>query len=339
MDLDRTTLLFFYGTLKRGFPNHSLLSDLIRSGDAAFIAAGRTARRLPLVVGPFSIPFLLHLPGSGCRVAGELYALSPRGLTIIDEFEGITRGHYERLHLVVVPVIPGGGALDREDDEVKEGTDAVAAGALQAEAYFLHQSFAEAMWRRCEERGLGLYSEDDARGSDPLDTFLPKNNEKEIQKEIACDHQNSEIEENQADFEGHKKSLKNNTISSFGDDVLCHKADGTEDLPLSSNVSQNKQSPSYDSPRDEILSQHDEGKYPMIGKMIVDNVTKENDIALCKLVIKCRDINAQAECCETNSQIEKSKSDSQLPQGPLQQSPECVVSAEVEDDDIDYDLK
>ncbi|WOL17442.1 hypothetical protein Cni_G26234 [Canna indica] len=105
----------------------------------------------------------------------------------------------------------------------------------------------------------------------------------------------------------------------------------------------------------------------MIGEMIVDNVTKENDIApsevskediksklnlvsskgsdeclkkeseinnnfLHQEAIKCRDMNAQAECSDTNSQIEKSKSDSRLSQGPLQRNPECEVSAGVEDD-------
>ncbi|CAL9151826.1 unnamed protein product [Musa hybrid cultivar] len=160
MEADRTALVFVYGTLKRGFPNHSLLDDLIRDGDATFVAAGRTASPFPLVVGPLSIPFLIRLPGSGRRVSGEIYTLSPRGLARVDDLEGTHRGHYERLALAVVPVtsVPDGAEADNEE------AAAAAAGAVEAEAYFAHRSYADDMWRRKGERGLGSYSEEDARG-------------------------------------------------------------------------------------------------------------------------------------------------------------------------------
>ncbi|XP_074587934.1 putative gamma-glutamylcyclotransferase At3g02910 isoform X1 [Curcuma longa] len=163
MDLDRTALVFVYGTLKRRFPNHSLLADLAYAGDASFLTAARTARRFPLVIGPLSIPFLLRLPGSGRRVDGELYSVSSRGLSRLDELEGTTRGHYERLPLVVVPCTPG--VDDDEARDAEEGADAP--GAVTAEAYFAHPSFGEDLWRRCRERGLGSYTEDDASGYVP----------------------------------------------------------------------------------------------------------------------------------------------------------------------------
>ncbi|RWW68092.1 hypothetical protein BHE74_00024406 [Ensete ventricosum] len=157
MEADRMALVFVYGTLKRGFPNHSLLDDLIRDGDATFVAAGRTASAFPLVVGPLSIPFLIRLPGYGRSVSGDIYSLSPRGLARVDDLEGTHRGHYERLTLAVVPGTSGRDGAEADYEEA-------AAGAVEAEAYFAHRSYAEDMWRRNGERGLGSYSEEAARG-------------------------------------------------------------------------------------------------------------------------------------------------------------------------------
>ncbi|KAG1360901.1 putative gamma-glutamylcyclotransferase [Cocos nucifera] len=151
--MDRT-LVFVYGTLKRDFPNYGLIEDLIRSGDASFVAAGRTATRLPLVVGPWGIPFLLPIPGSGRRVSGELFAVSACGLGRIDYLEGIGRGHYERLPVAVVPNSSGGE--DGEEDDAAE--------AVEAEAYYAHRTYAAEMWRRSGEKGLRVYLEKDALG-------------------------------------------------------------------------------------------------------------------------------------------------------------------------------
>ncbi|XP_010935020.2 putative gamma-glutamylcyclotransferase At3g02910 [Elaeis guineensis] len=148
--MDRA-LVFVYGTLKRDFPNYGLIEDLIRSGDASFVAAARTAARLPLVVGPWGVPFLLPIPGSGQRVSGEIFAVSARGLTRIDDLEGTRRGHYERLPVAVIPSSGGG-----DEDDVAE--------AVEAEAYYAHRSYAAEMWRRSGEKGLRVYSEEDALG-------------------------------------------------------------------------------------------------------------------------------------------------------------------------------
>ncbi|TVU44197.1 hypothetical protein EJB05_03632, partial [Eragrostis curvula] len=131
------TLVFTYGTLKRGFSNHTLLQELARAGDATFVGAATTAPRLPLVCGPYRVPFLLNLPGSGHRVAGELYAVTPRGLARLDELEGISRAHYERLPISVL---------------LAEGTQ------VDAVAYYAHRGYADELWRRSGEKGYPEYS-------------------------------------------------------------------------------------------------------------------------------------------------------------------------------------
>ncbi|XP_071693575.1 putative gamma-glutamylcyclotransferase At3g02910 [Rutidosis leptorrhynchoides] len=137
----KKTLIFSYGTLKQGFANHSLMQDLISTNDAVFIGSYITDLHLPLVQGPYGVPFLLNLPGSGQhRVRGELYSVSDSGLVRLDELEGITLGHYERLPI----------ALTSENG----GVPAV----VQAEAYYAHRSFAAEMWRKCGDVGFDAFT-------------------------------------------------------------------------------------------------------------------------------------------------------------------------------------
>jgi len=142
----KRTLVFTYGTLKRGFSNHALLQDLFLTGDAVFVGAASTASPLPLVCGPYRVPFLLNLPGSvGChRVKGELYSVTARGLARLDELEGVSRGHYERLPIEVV-------VLAAEDAAEQVSVD----GAV---AYYAHRGYAAEMWARSGRRGHAEYS-------------------------------------------------------------------------------------------------------------------------------------------------------------------------------------
>ncbi|KAL9296159.1 hypothetical protein ACSQ67_022055 [Phaseolus vulgaris] len=149
------TVIFTYGTLKRGFSNHPLLQDLFRTGDASFVGTYRTAGKYPLVCGPYRVPFLLNIPGSGCRVHGELYSVSTRGLARMDELEGTSRAHYERLPIKVVPASEG------EEEEAEEET---AAGLTCAEAYYAHRSYAAEMWKKNGKRGLRCYSQKETIG-------------------------------------------------------------------------------------------------------------------------------------------------------------------------------
>ncbi|XP_023512793.1 putative gamma-glutamylcyclotransferase At3g02910 [Cucurbita pepo subsp. pepo] len=147
-----TTLIFTYGTLKRGFWNHTLLQDLMRTGDASFVGSYRTKESFPLVCGPYRVPFLINSPGSGYRVEGEVYAVTDRGLARTDELEGLNNGHYVRLPIDVVDANGGG-----------------VGGVVVAEAYYAHPSYAMELWRKEGKKkdGGGVinsYSEKEAKG-------------------------------------------------------------------------------------------------------------------------------------------------------------------------------
>ncbi|KAF9624663.1 hypothetical protein IFM89_012840 [Coptis chinensis] len=143
-------LIFAYGTLKRGFPNHNLMQDLMQTNDATFLGVYRTVEKYPLVCGPYGVPFLLNLPNSGDSnsVLGELYAVSEIGLSRMDELEGTSRNHYERLAVEVVK---------------KEGNNNNVA-VVKAEGYFGHRSFAGELWKKSGEKGLCEYDGEAAKG-------------------------------------------------------------------------------------------------------------------------------------------------------------------------------
>lgn len=89
--------LFVYGTLKRGFANHS-------AEQGELVATGvDTARRYPLrIVGRYKIPWLFPLAGQGMRVTGELYRVHHRALRRLDRLEGVRRpGWFMRDRVVV----------------------------------------------------------------------------------------------------------------------------------------------------------------------------------------------------------------------------------------------
>ncbi|KAF5196991.1 Avirulence induced-like protein [Thalictrum thalictroides] len=146
---EEKSFIFTYGTLKHGFANHVLMQDLISTKDAVYLGVYRTIEKYPLVCGPYRVPFLLNFPGSGDRIWGELYAVSQIGLSRMDELEGITRNHYERLPIEVVR-----GGVD--------GTENVK--VMKAEAYYGHKSFAQQMWKKNGEKGFCEYNQQEALG-------------------------------------------------------------------------------------------------------------------------------------------------------------------------------
>ncbi|KAE8784650.1 putative gamma-glutamylcyclotransferase [Hordeum vulgare] len=121
------TMVFVYGTLKRGFPNHPRLAAF----NCPFAGAASTAAPASLVIGPYSVPFLLPTPtpSSGRLVSGELYSASPSAVADLDLLEGTHLGVYERRRITVVV-----------NGATKE---------VEAEAYFANASYAEALWLRC----------------------------------------------------------------------------------------------------------------------------------------------------------------------------------------------
>lgn len=150
----RRRLVFTYGTLKRGFSNHRLMEDLIDSGHASFVGACCTSARYPLVCGPYRVPFLLNMPGRGDRVCGEVYEVSDVALARMDELEGITRGHYQRLPINL------NLSLSLNDSDSDSNVEV----EVEGEAYFAHPSYAEDLWRKNGEIGYGVYSEKEATG-------------------------------------------------------------------------------------------------------------------------------------------------------------------------------
>ncbi|KAI3873041.1 hypothetical protein MKX03_018662 [Papaver bracteatum] len=150
---EKKYLVFTYGTLKKGFPNHVLLEDLIKSGDAEYLGVYRSKNRYPLVCGPYKVPFLLNFSDSGNQIFGELYSVSKLGLDRMDELEGISNGHYERLPIQIV------SAAEDEDGESGSGGSIV-----EAVAYYGHRNYAEELWKRNGEKGFSKYSEEEAKG-------------------------------------------------------------------------------------------------------------------------------------------------------------------------------
>ncbi|KAG8057813.1 hypothetical protein GUJ93_ZPchr0002g26046 [Zizania palustris] len=143
---DTATMVFVYGTLKRGFPNHPLLAAY----GSPFAGAASTAAPVPLVIGPYSVPFLLPSGSSSGRlVSGELYVASPNALADLDALEGTHLGVYERRRLTVL--------VDGERE-------------VEAEAYFANTSYAKALWRRCggEAAEIGEYTMEHAASYVPL---------------------------------------------------------------------------------------------------------------------------------------------------------------------------
>jgi gamma-glutamylaminecyclotransferase len=84
-----STLLFVYGTLKRGGTNHHYMAG------QKFVGAARTAPgfRLYELIGH---PGMIALDSDRDGVTGEVWSVDDAGLKILDEFEGIEIGLYRR---------------------------------------------------------------------------------------------------------------------------------------------------------------------------------------------------------------------------------------------------
>lgn len=93
-------LVFTYGTLKTGFPNHNKIS----AHQSRFMGKAKTMHKYPLIIhGAYHVPFLLDAvdyPGSS-HIHGEVYRVSDKGLDTLDKFEGIDQGYYTRKQISV----------------------------------------------------------------------------------------------------------------------------------------------------------------------------------------------------------------------------------------------
>ncbi|XP_053207397.1 gamma-glutamylaminecyclotransferase C-like [Panonychus citri] len=87
MDSKSSHLVFVYGTLKKGEPNHHVLYNG-KHGFAQFVSKGLTVNPYPLIIySRYNIPFLLDKPGMGKRVYGEIYAVDDSVLADLDDLE------------------------------------------------------------------------------------------------------------------------------------------------------------------------------------------------------------------------------------------------------------
>ena len=96
-------LVFVYGTLKTGEPNHYLLKQPEESsGKSILIGTGYTQKKFPLVIATkYNIPHLLDASGKGDFVTGEVYTVDQPMLDRLDVLEGIPK-HYQRRFEAIV---------------------------------------------------------------------------------------------------------------------------------------------------------------------------------------------------------------------------------------------
>ncbi len=58
--------VFVYGTLKKGLPNHKLLSEIPEEETAVFLSEAFTSEKFPVVIGSSDyFPSMLDVPGIG----------------------------------------------------------------------------------------------------------------------------------------------------------------------------------------------------------------------------------------------------------------------------------
>eukprot|EP00286_Rhodomonas_abbreviata_P015353 CAMPEP_0181324966 /NCGR_PEP_ID=MMETSP1101-20121128/20657_1 /TAXON_ID=46948 /ORGANISM="Rhodomonas abbreviata, Strain Caron Lab Isolate" /LENGTH=159 /DNA_ID=CAMNT_0023433209 /DNA_START=106 /DNA_END=585 /DNA_ORIENTATION=+ len=83
MDQRQPTVVFVYGTLKRGFSNHRLLD----CPGAKLLAHATTVEQYPLITDDYYIPYTLNIPGKGKNIKGEIYAVDDAVLATLDKLE------------------------------------------------------------------------------------------------------------------------------------------------------------------------------------------------------------------------------------------------------------
>jgi gamma-glutamylcyclotransferase (GGCT)/AIG2-like uncharacterized protein YtfP len=90
------SLIFVYGTLKRGGTNHHCLAD------QKFVGEARTAAGFCLYnVGSF--PGMVHRADDHDGVAGEVWEVSAECLAKLDELEDVAHGMYRREKVPMAP--------------------------------------------------------------------------------------------------------------------------------------------------------------------------------------------------------------------------------------------
>ncbi|RXN19448.1 gamma-glutamylaminecyclotransferase B-like protein [Labeo rohita] len=150
------TLVFVYGTLKKGQPNYFRMKKLV-NGQAIFHAHAQTVEPYPLVIATkYNIPFLLNKPGTGQRVYGEIYRVDQKMLEFLDKFEGCPE-RYQRTK-VQLEVQDGDG----------EGENTLKPGSI-VEAFVYSKNTYEPEWLQTP-----TYESYDAYGDHGLTYVIPE---------------------------------------------------------------------------------------------------------------------------------------------------------------------
>jgi gamma-glutamylaminecyclotransferase len=88
------TLVFVYGTLKRGFSNHRQLAD------QQFMGEARTEPGFSLF-DLDGFPALFPSPDDRAGVTGEVWSVDSAALRRLDAFEGLHEGMYRRARIAL----------------------------------------------------------------------------------------------------------------------------------------------------------------------------------------------------------------------------------------------
>jgi gamma-glutamylaminecyclotransferase len=129
-----------YGTLKRGFLNHHVLTSF---DSATFVSAATTLHRFPLFVDHYRIPYLVDRKGQGHCIVGELWQVDAPTLAALDELEGVSTKRYLRQLADVVRTststrtrtscsAPEGRSTEDVTDEAEEDSVSAVAAWLYA---------------------------------------------------------------------------------------------------------------------------------------------------------------------------------------------------------------
>ncbi|CAG2178968.1 unnamed protein product, partial [Oppiella nova] len=94
-------LIFVYGTLKTGQPNHYVIKDP-DNGEADFVGYAETVDKWPLVIASlYNVPYLLHKPHFGKKITGEIWSVDINMRNKMDDLESHPR-FYRRFEIPVL---------------------------------------------------------------------------------------------------------------------------------------------------------------------------------------------------------------------------------------------
>lgn len=130
-------LLFVYGSLKQGFANEHV------NGGVRLPGSYRTCQLLPMyLLGDGHVPCIVHTPGTGHHVIGEVYEVTQESLVRVDRLERLGEpGGYERVAIEVESVGgPGRGSLRafvyvKTESQVPAGTERIGPLAEYTQAH------------------------------------------------------------------------------------------------------------------------------------------------------------------------------------------------------------